>query len=119
MSEEINLPNGWTIAISSEIIDVRDGTHDTPKYVEKEGIALVTSKNLKGGKIDFDKISYISKNDHIEISKRSGVEKGDILFAMIGTIGNPVVIKGNEIFSIKNVGLFRRNENAILPELLC
>ena len=38
---------------------------------------------------------------------------------MIGTIGNPVVIKSNEVFSIKNVGLFRRNEKAIRPEFLC
>ena len=51
MSEERHLPDGWTTAIPSEIIDVRDGTHDTPKYVEKEGIPLVTSKNLKGAKL--------------------------------------------------------------------
>jgi type I restriction enzyme S subunit len=119
MSEGMKIPKGWATAISSHIIDVRDGTHDTPKYVDKDGIPLVTSKNLKDGKIDFEKVSLISEDDHIEISKRSGVEKGDILFAMIGTIGNPVVIKGSEIFSIKNVGLFRKNEAAIVPEYLC
>ncbi len=116
MSKENKLPKDWKIVISSEIMDVRDGTHDTPKYVLEKGIPLITSKNLKGNKIDFEKVSYISSEDHNEISKRSKVENGDILFAMIGTIGNPAIIKGNSNFSIKNVGLFKKNESIILPE---
>jgi type I restriction enzyme S subunit len=85
----MNLPKDWKIVISSEIMDIRDGTHDTPKYVSENGIPLITSKNLKENQIDFSKVSYISQEDHLEISKRSKVENGDILFAMIGTIGNP------------------------------
>ena len=101
----------WTDAITV-CSSVRDGTHDTPKYV-KNGIPLVTSKNLKKGQIDFSTVEPISYEDHCQISIRSGVESGDILFAMIGTIGNPVVIQGNQEFSIKNVGLFKKNESAI------
>lgn len=112
---EIKLPKDWKIVISSDIMDIRDGTHDTPKYVNENGIPLITSKNLKGNDIDFKKVSYISNQDHFEISKRSKVENGDILFAMIGTIGNPAIIKGDANFSIKNVGLFKKNENVILP----
>ena len=113
---EYKLPIGWQLVISSAIMDIRDGTHDTPKYVQENGIPLITSKNLKGNNIDYTKISFISKEDHIEISKRSKVENGDILFAMIGTIGNPAIIKGDTNFSIKNVGLFKKNEIKILPE---
>lgn len=112
---ENKLPKNWKIVISSDIMDIRDGTHDTPKYVNENGIPLITSKNLKGNKIDFNKVSYISNEDHFEISKRSKVENGDILFAMIGTIGNPAIIKGDANFSIKNVGLFKKNESVILP----
>jgi type I restriction enzyme S subunit len=111
-----NLPKDWKIVISSDIMDIRDGTHDTPKYVNENGIPLITSKNLKGNEIDFNKVSYISNEDHFEISKRSKVESGDILFAMIGTIGNPAIIKGDANFSIKNVGLFKKNESVILPQ---
>jgi type I restriction enzyme, S subunit len=116
MSKE--LPKDWKWEVSSNILDIRDGTHDTPKYVNDNGIPLITSKNLKENKIDFEKISYISKEDHAEISKRSKVEAGDILFAMIGTIGNPAIIKGDANFSIKNVGLFKKNEDEILPTFL-
>lgn len=118
MIEKTNLPKGWKWVISADILDIRDGTHDTPKYVLENGIPLITSKNLKENKIDFENISLISENDHFEISKRSKVDEGDILFAMIGTIGNPAIIKGNSNFSIKNVALFKKNESIILSEYL-
>ena len=100
------LPKGWEWVRFSQVLDVRDGTHDTPKYVEK-GVPLITSKNINGKEIDFDNVKYISMQDHIEISKRSNVDNGDILFAMIGSIGNPVIVNKKEEFSIKNVALFK------------
>lgn len=107
-----DLPNGWKIARCEDIIDVRDGTHDTPKYISS-GYPLVTSKNLKPDGIDFSTVSYISEKDHFEISKRSKVDRGDILFAMIGTIGNPVIVDVDTQFSIKNVALFKFSESSI------
>ncbi|MBT3991475.1 MAG: restriction endonuclease subunit M [Rhodospirillaceae bacterium] len=88
--------------------DVRDGTHDSPKYVD-EGFPLVTSKNLKDGKIDLSKIKYISEKDYLDINRRSCVDVGDVLMAMIGTIGNPVEIIEPPKFAIKNVALFKTN----------
>lgn len=92
---------------------VRDGTHDTPKYVE-EGYPLITSKNLKKGMLDFSKIDYINQEDYKEVNKRSKVDKGDILFAMIGTIGHPVEIREEPNFAIKNVGLFKNLEEKFI-----
>ena len=111
---EIFSPKGegnkkWVFKKLSDIFDVRDGTHDSPKYQES-GFALVTSKNLKKGKITLDKIKFISEKDFININKRSNVSKGDILFAMIGTIGNPVVIMEEPDFAIKNVALIKSNK---------
>ena len=101
------IPESWCWVRLNDYLDVRDGTHDTPKYVVS-GIPLVTSKNLNNGKLDFSNIKYISEEDHKQISLRSGVDVGDILFAMIGSIGNPVLIKENSNFSIKNIGLFKK-----------
>jgi type I restriction enzyme, S subunit len=100
--------SNWKWTKAKDVIDIRDGTHDSPKY-QASGIPLVTSKNLVDGKIDFSTCSYISEKDHIEISKRSAVDDGDILYAMIGTIGNPVIVEKNFEFSIKNVALFKFN----------
>ncbi len=95
---------------SGTIIDVRDGTHDSPSYVEL-GYPLITSKNLQDGLLDFSKVSFITEEDYQKINRRSKVDVGDLLFAMIGTIGNPVVVMENPLFAIKNVGLFKSNPN--------
>ena len=100
------VPEGWIWTRLNDAIDVRDGTHDTPKYVDK-GYPLITSKNLYTGILSFDDVKFISKDDHLKIMERSYVENGDILFAMIGSIGNPVIIETDKEFSIKNVALFK------------
>ena len=96
----------WIETEFRKILDVRDGTHDSPQYYE-HGYPLVTSKNLKNGIITDKDLKYISKDDYEQINMRSKVEIGDILFAMIGTIGNPVVISEEPKFAIKNVALFK------------
>ncbi|WP_165749858.1 restriction endonuclease subunit S [Cellulophaga sp. Z1A5H] len=100
------IPNKWIWCRLQDYLDVRDGTHDSPKYID-DGIPLVTSKNLYTKKLDISNVKYISEEDHIEISKRSNVERNDILFAMIGSIGNPVIVDIEPNFSIKNVALIK------------
>ena len=100
------IPHDWEVKTLGEICDVRDGTHDSPKYV-KSGYPLVTSKNLTNGVIDFANIQYISKVDYDKINERSKADIGDVLYAMIGTIGNPVLITKEPNFAIKNVALFK------------
>jgi type I restriction enzyme S subunit len=108
MTEAGLIPIDWGVAELFSICDVRDGTHDSPRYY-KSGIKFVTSKNIINGNLDFTDISYISIKDAIEINKRSKVEKGDILMSMIGTIGNAVLISYEPDFCIKNVALIKPN----------
>jgi len=100
------LPPGWLWTRLGNSFDVRDGTHDTPKYTT-EGFPLITSKNIYSGSLLFDGANLISEKDHRQISERSRVDRGDILFAMIGSIGNPVIVDTDKEFSIKNVALFK------------
>lgn len=97
---------GWIERAMSEVYDIRDGTHDSPKYYG-QGRALITSKNLKRDGLNFENVKYISEHDYQNICKRSSVDIGDILFAMIGTIGNPIVVEAKPDFAIKNVALFK------------
>lgn len=96
----------WKVYTLSSICDVRDGTHDSPQYVE-EGYPLITSKNVIGGGISFDNVNYISKADLDSINARSRVDDGDIIMPMIGTIGNPVIVHKDREFAIKNVALIK------------
>jgi len=95
-----------------DVLDIRDGTHDTPKYIES-GIPLITSKNLTDYGLCFRDISFISEADHNQISNRSAVESGDILYGMIGTIGKPTLVETDRKFSIKNVALFKQSNPQI------
>lgn len=101
-----DIPENWCWTRLNECLDVRDGTHDTPKYVS-QGIPLITSKNLNNGELDFSTAKFISEKDYVAINNRSRVDNEDILFAMIGSIGNPVLVKKEQEFSIKNVALFK------------
>lgn len=109
------IPKSWMWSRLGSCLDVRDGTHDTPKYVPN-GVPLITSKNLVNNKIDFLKAKFISTEDCLSINKRSRVDDGDIIFAMIGSIGNPVLYHGDKLFSIKNVALFKNLPNGLNME---
>lgn len=103
------VPQGWVWTKLDDVIDVRDGTHDTPKYIDK-GYPLITSKDFKNGKFDLTNTKYISKEDYLDICKRSNVEVGDILYSMIGgNIGSQIDISESNFFemAIKNVALFK------------
>ena len=100
---------GWEVKKLNDICDVRDGTHDSPKYLQNSEYILITSKNIVNGSIDFENVNYISEEDYIKINKRSKVDNGDIIMPMIGTIGNPIIahIDGTHKFCIKNVALIK------------
>jgi len=95
----------WEERKLGEFSDVRDGTHASPKYVS-QGHPMVTSKNLTHSGLDMTDVSFLTDKDFNEINKRSKVSIGDILFGMIGTIGNPVIVDRDD-FAIKNVALIK------------
>jgi len=96
----------WEQRKLDDITDVRDGTHDSPQYLEV-GHPFVTSKNVKDGFINYEDIQYISDQDFEEINKRSKVDKNDILMGMIGTIGNIALVREVPDFAIKNIALIK------------
>lgn len=98
--------NGWLSAKLGDMCDVRDGTHDSPKFFDR-GIPLVTSKNIKEGIVDLTDVKFISETDAIEINKRSSVDKNDILMSMIGSIGDVALVTKEPDFCIKNVALIK------------
>lgn len=104
----------------SELTTVKDGTHESPKYV-KIGIPFITQKNIKDNGLVFitQDTKYISEEDHSKFYQRSNVEQGDILISMIGANrGMACLVDIKNIFSIKNVGLIKFNSNINMKYLL-
>ncbi|MEZ8850867.1 restriction endonuclease subunit S [Vibrio cyclitrophicus] len=110
-----NVPKGWVVEPISHIMKVKDGTHESPKQKEA-GFPLITSKHLLKKGIDFDNAYLISKEDYEAVNKRSKVETNDILFSMIGSIGEVYKVDEKYInFAIKNVALYKSSSN---PEIV-
>lgn len=85
-SELGEIPAGWEVKLNGDVMDVRDGTHDSPKQSET-GFPLVTSKHITSGVLDIKAAYLISEKDYEKVNKRSEVNQGDILLTMIGTVG--------------------------------
>ncbi len=103
-------PSSWNLVDLDSVVDVRDGTHDSPSPSESSKY-LITSRHLLPYAVDRSEAYFISEADFKKANERSKVEYGDILFSMIGTIGIITFITDKEIdFAIKNVGLFRTSQ---------
>jgi type I restriction enzyme S subunit len=102
------LPEGWGWAtLEQYAFEVKDGTHDSPKYQES-GIHFVTQKNIKKNGFDFSNTNKITNEDHNKFYRRSNPESGDILISMIGANrGMSCIVNVETVFSIKNVGLVK------------
>ena len=97
--------------VLSNVIDVRDGTHDSPVFLP-EGYPLVTSQNLSPFYINKNETNKISEEDYNKINERSLVETNDILMSMIGTVGNISLVTDEKVnFAIKNVALLKTSKS--------
>lgn len=104
------VPRGWRVKQCQDIIDVRDGTHASPKPSET-GYPLVTSRHITSGHLSLDDTYLISEAEFVDISKRSKVDHLDVLITMIGTVGIPAfVLSETTDFAIKNIGLFKTSK---------
>ena len=111
--EEMYSKDDMSIVSLSDVVDVRDGTHDSPNFIS-EGYPLVTSQNLAPLYIDKINTNKISETDYKKINERSIVETNDILMSMIGTVGNVSLVTDSIVkFAIKNVALIKTS-NALI-----
>ena len=53
--------NTFEVIGLNELCDVRDGTHDSPKYLDSSKYKFITSKNIVGDSIDFSDCKYIKE----------------------------------------------------------
>lgn len=114
------IPEHWEVGRLKYFCKITDGTHDTPKYINKSNYSypLITSKCILNGFIDYNLANHITEQDYMEINKRSNVELNDVIMPMIGTVGNPAIIESNIKFSIKNVALFKMQKDIFKAKYL-
>jgi|APSaa5957512535_1039671.scaffolds.fasta_scaffold07270_2 type I restriction enzyme, S subunit len=111
---------GWETKALDDICEqVTDIEHKMPKGTES-GIPFVSVKDIATEEIDFSKTKYISKEDHIRLSKRCLPKKGDILYSRIGVkLGIARIVKVSKEFGISySLCLIKSNKKMIDPVYL-
>ena len=58
------IPEDWSLSILNDAFDVRDGTHESPSFI-KNGIPLVTSKNIINGVVDLNDVNHSTRRSWI------------------------------------------------------
>lgn len=117
------IPEGWEITTLGDACTVGDGAHAKIKRQES-GILYLTCKNFKGGDLDLSKVSYIAEKDYLKYFQENSKaltkpRLGDVLFSIIGTIGEPYLFQNNDKFGISSsVAILRPDTNRLFSDYL-
>ena len=102
---------------------VGDGTHS--KILRQEsGVLYLTSRNFKDGRLDLNSVYYISEADYERhfggASKAlSKPEAEDLVFSIIGTLGEPYLVRSTDRFGLSSsVAIVRPNRTVLDPHFL-
>ena len=84
------------------IIDAYQGINTTADKVmySNEGIPVLQAKHITAGSIDFTDVRYLKKEQYSEYFPKYTPQKGDMLFANIGTIGPSTIVENQGEFLI-------------------
>ena len=94
------IPETWEWVRLSDICNISDGTHQTPKYVE-HGVPFISAQNVKPYRFIPEVHRDVSWEDYLEYNKVVAPAKGDILMTRVGAgIGEAAIIDQDFEFSI-------------------
>lgn len=113
------IPEHWELTRLDHLLSLlTDGTHQTPDY-KTQGIPFISIKDMSSGRIDFSQTKFIDEATHKELSKHACVEKGDIIFSRIGTLGVFIKVETEQVFDIfVSLGLMKVKDNCIDTDYL-
>ena len=110
------IPETWEVTKLLNVLKspISDGPHETPSLVDN-GIPFISVDSLNDSdKVDLSVVrKFISYQDYQEYSKKSKIEKGDILFSKAATIGKTAIV-GDETFMVWSpLAIIKTNNNRV------
>src|SRR6476646_11369841 len=115
--------SNWQTGYNRDYCIVGDGAHTSIKR-QPSGVMYLTSKNLKNGGLDLSKIDYISEEDYNKYFRDNSKaltkpNAGDVLFSIIGTMGEPYLYTHQDYFGLSSsVSILRPDKSKISPHYL-
>lgn len=95
-----------------DVCQIGDGAHTAIKR-ESSGVLYLSSRNFKDGQLDLSKVFYISEENFSKHFKDGSkaltkTQVGDVALSIIGTIGEPYVVKNTDRFGLSSAVAFMR-----------
>ena len=95
------------------------GVAKRPEYVES-GIPFLSARNVKNGKMKWDRYEFVSEETHNTLSKYNKPKVGDILYSRVGAgFGDAAIIDKDIEFSIFVSLTLLKVKPVVLNEFLC
>ena len=112
-AQEYEVPENWCWVKIESLVEICLGLTHTPTYVDK-GIPFLSVKDITGGCIDFSDTKFIAREEYESLPYGAKPQKGDILFARVGTIGAPQIVETDKEFgTFVSLGFFRTRSELI------
>ena len=96
--EPFEIPSSWSwVKLSSICTKLVDGDHNPPKGIEeKTDYIMASSRNINYDRLDdLENVRYLTKEVFEIENERTKVEKGDLFFTSVGTLGRSCIYDGN------------------------
>jgi type I restriction enzyme, S subunit len=91
-------------------VPVTDGPHLTPRFVEA-GVPFLSVNNLIDGKISFEDLRFVSREDHESFSRKCRPRRGDLLMGKAASVGKVAIVDTDVEFNIWSpLALMRIND---------
>lgn len=105
--------------LSECCVRITDGTHQSPQWADS-GIPFLFITNITTGEINFDTKKFISTETWHELTRRSPITVGDVLYSSVGvTYGIPAVVRSPQRFAFqRHIAHIKPNADLLHSEFL-
>jgi type I restriction enzyme, S subunit len=113
------VPAHWDVVPLTKYLEsIVDYRGATPTKTE-DGVFLVTTTNIRGGRIDYDAShEYIDPEAYDEVMRRGKPEVGDVLFTMEAPLGETANIDRDDVALAQRIVKFRPKAERLNPYFL-
>ena len=108
--DPVTNPKGWDVGTLGDFIhSAKDGPHVSPNY-STNGVPFLSTRHVRPGKIIWEDLKYISREEAEKQWRKCKPEKGDILYTKGGTTGIAAVFDSEQEIAVwVHVALLKTN----------
>jgi type I restriction enzyme, S subunit len=98
---------------------ITDGTHLPPPFT-RSGVPFLLISNIVDGKVDWNVSKWISQTTYSELTKYTKPEKGDVLYTIVASYGDAVLIDWDQPCSFqRHIAIIKPKRNLLDSKFLC